>query len=281
MEILPDECLCQIFGNFHKIPDIVSASRLCNRFHLLVKKSISIIDDNEPYYKIVYDLKSIWPNLHTVHLKNSLFLTTESAKIVSLKTLTITLSKDHLSGIWVLYWLERTQKEFESISHIIHYSSVYEGQESFEFQKGIMINRSEHKRLTSYTIGILSSLTYKFLIKFQFDLVGLNSNDIGALTRDLKLSNIGIKITNISTKFNPFHFIYWYPNIRYIEIDPLVVFDNISSYDMLRHLQAIPNTCDREVEINIPIYPNCESLFRRLFPKNRCIKIIKQQIRVV
>lgn len=273
---LPSDCWSIIFSYLTKIKDIRDNSRVCRIFNILVNSSIEIVDD-ENSYEINFNLLNKWPKLHTVYLEKSWLWPMSSSlektprPLISISNLTIQANSIFVFDTWKSYWLDpkRTQEEFDSISHKIYYTEI--GLIGwFNCDKGT-INGSFDNRITAFSLDMIINLTKRFFVKFCH--IGSPSR-LGIISRYFK-SNIGIKLTDLSGNFNPFHFLYYYSNVIYIEMDPNEFIKYIpGGYQMKSFLESLPTPCPRPIDIKFPIYLDCLDLFHSLFPKVRSITVI-------
>lgn len=268
--ILPSDCWSIIFSSLTLVRDIITNGKVCMLFNLLVDGTIVVIDDNNPYYTIRFNLLNKWPNLHTINLKNSWVFAPDARRVVSVKRINIGLMRGVMK-IWKEYWLatERTQEEFESISHTINYINVLGEIGSLELNKGTIIDSNLSTKISDgFVLDTVVSLSKKFLIKFSS-----TTDSYNKIARYFKSSNIGIVLTSLTCSFNIFLFLCYFSNVKYIEMAPEDLIRSIQSYEMYYFLEQITKPCNREIDINIPIYSGCLDLFLRIFPLVKAVKV--------
>jgi hypothetical protein len=247
-------------------------------FKTIVPTLIKSIKNNKSESLTNYSNIEIFENLRECHLLIDNPTSDQMKSLLKFKTFSIKTTMINYHDIWIPYWTaqERTQKEFESISHSFIFSLICsenylpKNKANFhmEFNNGII------KCSNVDFIDLLTPIASKYNIIID---AKINHNHARICSK-LTPYFIGLRLEDLPENFNPFRFMADMPNLNNLSIAIKHMDQYIDLNQMNIFLDAVVHPCNRQIYIHVPIYPECIDKLRYFFPKMKSILVISPNI---
>ena len=268
-EVFPLEIWTNIFPYIEEISSIKSVSLVCRYFTKNICSAITYIKSSKRYISL-YERIEKFVNLKGCDIVINHPSIDEIKHLFKFRTFSIKTSYIFFKE-WIRYWMlpERTQEEFNSISHTFNvyfnYDNNYNSVQKFEIKNGIL-----NSVFSKYFIRDIFTITQKYNIIIEANVV----QKLTPIFRDFYPNMMGLKLIDWIYDFNIFKFIADTANLNYVKINPAIGQYYAGPNTMKTLLNSIQNLCDREVSIDIPIHLECLDKLLTKFPNIKFVRIL-------